>query len=439
MDVAYATYGDGPRDVVLVHGFTTHLDLVGDSSWHSYWTRRLGERFRVIQLDKRGTGLSDRTLGHGSIEDRMRDVLAVMDAAGSSRASIVGISEGGPIGLSFTATYPERVDKLVLYGTFARTLWGPDYPAGVASEVADAFAEWLEAAWGSGEVIGTYFLTHAPDPAAAVRAMAKFERNACTRQMAGEIIRRNLEIDVRALLPAIAVPTLVMHNAGDPLVRVALGRYLADNIPGAQYVEGQGEYHCTWATKEFEPLMDHAMGFLCDHAVEPRHDRTAGPVRSVATILFTDIVGSTDRAAAMGDEGWGRLLSQHHRHAAEATRRGGGSVVKTTGDGVLALFDGPSRAVQAVRELRSDVAALDLRLRAGIHTGEVDRSTDDVSGIGVHIAARVMAMARPDEVLATRTVRELTAGSGIVFTDRGAHELRGIPGEWDLYAVAGWP
>lgn len=436
IDVAYATYGTGPRDVVLVHGFTTHLDFVGDSSWHSYWTRRLGEGFRVIQLDKRGTGLSDRTLGHGSIEDRTRDLLAVMDAVGSSRASIVGISEGGPIALTFAATYPTRVDRLVLYGTFARVLWAPDYTDGITADVADVFAEWVERSWGSGEVIATYFLTHAPDRDAAIRAMAKFERNACTRQMAGEIMRRNTEIDVRPLLPAITVPAMVIHNDGDPLIPVALARHLADNIPGATFVEGRGDYHCTWTTREFEPLMEQALAFLSDRGPELPEDRPAGTVRSVATILFTDIVGSTDKAAAMGDEAWGAILAEHHRHATEATQRAGGSLVKTTGDGILALFDGPSRAIQAVAELRRAVAGLGLHLRAGIHTGEVDRSPDDVSGIGVHIAARVMAEAGADEVVATRTVRELSAGSGIVFTGRGARELRGIPGEWDLYAVA---
>lgn len=435
IDVAYATSGDGPRDVVLIHGFTTHLDFVGDCSWHANWTRRLGEGSRVIQLDKRGTGLSDRNLGHGSIEDRMRDVLAVMDAADSERASIVGISEGGPIALTFAGTYPERVDKLVLYGTFARLRRAPDYPVGVPSEIADQFAVWLEESWGNGETMATFFITHAPDTDAAIRFMSKFERNACTRQMAGEIIRRNADMDVRALLPGITVPTLVMHNTGDPLIPVGCGRFLAENVVGAEYEEADGDYHCTWLAKEFEPLLDRAVGFLCDEVVAPHQDRVAVPMRSVATILFTDIVGSTDRAAAMGDEPWGQLLEQHNRRAVEATRRRGGTVVKTTGDGMLAIFDGPSRAIHAIRDLRKEVADLDLHLRAGIHTGEIERSKHDVAGIGVHIAARVMALAGPDEVLASRTVRDLAAGSGIVFTERGTEVLRGIPGEWDLYSV----
>ncbi len=435
IDVAYATYGDGPRDVVVIHGFTTHLDFIGDSPWHSYWVRRLGERFRVIVLDKRGTGLSDRTLGHGSVEDRTRDVLAVMDAVGSERASLVGISEGGPMGLTFAGTYPDRVDKLVLYGAFARMRWAPDYPFGVVDELADPFIDQVSAAWGNGETTATVFLTHAPDPESAVRFMTKFERNACTPQMASEILRRDLEIDVRALLPGIAVPTLVMHATGDPLIPVGLARYLADHIQGAEYEEIEADFHCTWNVKEFEPLMDRAVGFLCDEAPVAREDRSLGTTRSVATILFTDIVGSTDRAAAMGDERWGALLEQHHRRATDATRRLGGTVVKTTGDGMLALFDGPSRAVQAVHDMRLAVGDLDLQLRAGIHTGEIERTKDDVAGIGVHIAARVMGLAGPDEILASRTVRELAAGSGIVFAERGSKVLRGVPGEWELYAV----
>jgi class 3 adenylate cyclase len=436
IDVAYAVYGEGPRDVVLIHGFTTHLDFVGDSAWHANWLRRLGEHFRVIQFDKRGSGLSDRDLGHGSIEDRTRDVVAVMDAAGSEHAAIVGISEGGPHGLTFAATYPDRVDKLVLYGSFARILWAPDHPGGVSADLAQEFCDLVSGTWGSGESFATFFLTHASDPEAAVRLMAKFERNACTRQMAGEIMQRNIEIDVRALLPGISVPTLVMHNRDDPLIPFEVGRHIADNIVGAELVEGDGDYHCTWQVREFEPFMARALAFLNDDAAAPRRTPAAGPAsRSIATILFTDIVGSTDRAAAMGDGAWGSLLDRHHRLAGEATRRGGGTLVKTTGDGVLALFDGPSRAIQAVHELTAGVADLDIELRAGIHTGEIERGGGDVSGIGVHIAARVMGLAGPGELLTSRTVKDLAAGSGIEFVERGTEVLRGVPGEWAIYAV----
>lgn len=438
IDVAFATYGHGPHDVVLIHGFTTHLDFIGDSAWHSYWLRRLADRFRVIQLDKRGTGLSDRTLGHGSIEDRMRDVLAVMDAAGSARASIVGISEGGPMAIAFAGTYPERVNKLVLYGAFARLTWAPDYPVGVTSEVAEPALSWVEQAWGTGEVIGTFFINHAPDAAAATRSLSRMERNACTPQMATEILRRNLEIDVRALLPGVSVPTLVMHNTGDPLIPVGIGRYLADSIPGSEYVEAEGDYHCTWVSQEFEPLMDRALAFLCGERITqgptsggPRHQR------SIATLLFTDIVGSTDVAVEVGDDRWRRLVEEHDRLASDTTRRFGGRIVKTTGDGMLALFDGPSRAIEAALDLRKALRELGLRVRAGVHTGEVERTGDDVAGVGVHVAARIMSLAGADEVLTTRTVRDLAAGSGIAFAERGEQVLKGVPGTWDVFAVAG--
>jgi class 3 adenylate cyclase/pimeloyl-ACP methyl ester carboxylesterase len=433
IDIAYAVYGDGPEDVVLIHGFTTHLDFVGDSPWHASWTRRLGERFRVIQFDKRGTGLSDRSLGHGSIEDRARDVLAVMDAAGSERASIVGISEGGPMALAFAAVNPQRVNKLVLYGTMARIAVAPDYPIGVPADLADAFVEWIEEVWGKGEAFGTVLLRHSPDLEAATRFCAKFERNACTRQMAVEIMRRNIEIDIRGLLAGVTAPTLVMHTIGDPLVPLEVGRYLAEHIPGGEFEELPGDFHCTWDVKEFTLLMDRAMRFLSDDVAAPV-DSGAG-TRSMATVLFTDIVGSTDLAAALGDDKWRGVLLEHDRLALDATHRFGGQVVKTTGDGMLALFDGPSRAINAVRDLRDGVQGLGIQLRAGIHTGEIERTDDDVAGLGVHIAARVMSVAATDEVIASRTVKDLAAGSGIVFTERGSHVLKGVPGEWELYSV----
>jgi class 3 adenylate cyclase/pimeloyl-ACP methyl ester carboxylesterase len=434
IDIAYTTSGQGPLDVVMIHGFTTHLDFIGESPWHSWWTRRLGERFRVIEFDKRGSGLSDRSLGHGSIEERSRDVLAVMDAVGSERASLVGVSEGGPIALTFAATYPDRAEKLVLYGTFARMLEAADYPFGVPRELSDMFIEWIEQAWGTGEVFGTVFLTHAPDEDGAKRFSAKFERNACTPQMAREILFRNAEIDVRPLLPGVTAPTLVMHTTGDPLVPVEVGRYLADNLPHGEFYERAGDFHCTWDLKEFAPLMDRAMKFLGDETISaPTPD--AASTRSIATVLFTDIVGSTDTAAALGDQNWRGVLHEHDRLAGEATRLHGGRVVKTTGDGMLALFDGPSRAINAMHELRKGAVGLGLQLRAGLHTGEVEKTNDDVAGLGVHIAARMMALAGPDQVVASRTVRDLAAGSGIVFTDLGTRVLKGVPGEWDLYAV----
>ncbi|MBI2170049.1 MAG: adenylate/guanylate cyclase domain-containing protein [Actinobacteria bacterium] len=436
IDVAYMVTGEAARDVVVVHGFTTHLDLMWDVPWYPYWTQRLGEHFRVIQFDKRGTGLSDRSLGLGSIEDRARDILAVMDACGSEQASIVGISEGGPMALAFAALNPGRVDRLVLYGSMARVLRADDYPDGVDEAVGAAFVEWIGRIWGTGEALGTLFMTHAPDPEAALRTAAQCERNACTPQMAQQIMRHNVDVDVRPVLAGISAPTLVMHVTDDPLVQVAWGRYLGEHVPDAEYFECPGDFHCTWRVDEFEPFMERAVAFLVGGAGGVPASRP--PVdghRVVSTVLFTDIVGSTELAAELGDGAWREILEQHDRVAADRVARSGGRVVKSTGDGLLAVFDGPSRAILSACETRAGVAPLGLKIRAGVHVGEIERRGDDIGGIGVHIAARVAALAGADEVLVTRTVRDLTMGSGLEFHGRGRHALKGIPEDWDLYAV----
>jgi class 3 adenylate cyclase/pimeloyl-ACP methyl ester carboxylesterase len=442
IEIAYLTAGEGPRDLVLIFGFTTHLDLCWDMPWFSQWLRRTSQHFRTIVFDKRGSGLSDRSLGHGSIEDRTRDVLAVMDAVGSERASFVGISEGGPMSIVCAAMHPERVERMALYGTMARIRWAPDYPEGVPPEVAEMFTQGVGNAWGSGEVMGTFFFNHASDPAQAAAQVAKFERNACTRQMAVQMAQANVDIDVRAFLPAVSAPTLVLHASDDPLVPPAIGRYLAEHIPGARHQEVPGDFHCSWRIDDANAVIDLALGFLVDEpapltASPPTLARApeAATRRAVATVLFTDIVGSTERAAAVGDTAWRDLLDRHDQCASEAIARRGGRLVKSTGDGVLATFDGPSRAIDATRAIHTATAGLGLEIRAGVHTGEVERRGDDVSGIGVHIAARVASMAGPGEILATRTVRDLTAGSHLVFTARGSHELKGVPDAWELFEV----
>lgn len=434
IDIAYLVAGDGPRDLVLIFGFTTHLDLCWDMPWFSQWLRRTSQHFRVIVFDKRGTGLSDRSLGLGSIEQRTRDVIAVMDAVGSASASFVGISEGGPMSIVCASLYPERVERIVLYGTMARTRWAPDYPEGAPADLAEAFVQQVTGEWGTGAVIGTYFFQHAPDPAQAMAQVAKFERNACTRQMAGQVLRANVEIDVRALLPAVSTPTLVMHTTGDPLIFPDWGRFLARSIPGARHLELPGDYHCSWRHDETDAVIEPALGFLLEElqAAEP----PPGPVqRMLATVLFTDIVGSTERAVAIGDAEWRHLLDRHDICGAQAVERSGGRLIKTTGDGLLATFDGPSRAIEAGRTIQTDATALNLQVRAGVHTGEIERRGEDVSGLGVHIAARVASLAGPGEILVTRTVRDLTAGSDLIFAERGEHTLRGIPSTWGLFAV----
>lgn len=455
LDIAYTAYGSGDRDVVLLHGFATHLDLVFDCTWHAYWGRRLAERFRVIQFDRRGTGLSERDLGHGSVDDRMRDIVAVMDAAKSERASFVAISEGGPIALAFTSTWPDRVDQLVIYGSFARVLADDNYE-GVEREVADEFTEWIEQAWGSGEVLGQTFVTGAPDPEVAKEMMAHFERNASSPKLAAEIMRRNIEIDVRALLPSIQNPVLVAHAVSDPLVPVGLGRYLADTIPSARWLAVDGDYHCTWNVVRFEPAMEEILDFLDGSdgnlvsTLRPvrsvasilrdrpgaRDDVVQPAARSVATILFTDIVDSTRHAATLGDARWRAVLGDHQSRTSDVVSRCGGRVAKSTGDGVLAFFDGPSPAINAARRLCAVVEGLGIQIRAGVHTGEVEWLASDVAGINVHVASRVMSAAQPGEVLVSGTVKELVLGSGIEFRDRGLQQLKGVPGECHLYSVA---
>jgi class 3 adenylate cyclase len=434
IDIAYLVAGDGPRDLVLIFGFTTHLDLCWDVPWFSQWLRRTSKEFRTIVFDKRGSGLSDRSLGIGSIEERTHDVVAVMDAVGSERASFVGISEGGPMSIVCASMYSERVERMVLYGTMARCRWAPDYPDGVPSDLAESFVQMVSDGWGTGVVIGNYFFNHAPDPAQATAQVAKFERNACTRQMARQIIQANVDIDVRALLPSVSVPTLVMHTSDDPLVWPAWGRFVGEHISGAQYLELPGDYHCSWRHDETDAVIDPALKFLTDD-LEPAPSPTAAAQRVLATVLFTDIVGSTERAVALGDTRWRQLLDRHDVCASEAIEGRGGRLIKSTGDGLLATFDGPSRAIDATRAIQAGTIALGLEIRAGVHTGEVERRGQDVSGIGVHIAARVASLAGPGEILATRVVRELTAGSELVFAERGEHALKGLPETWELFEV----
>ena len=434
VDIAYLTAGDGPRDLVLIFGFTTHLDLCWDIPWFSEWVRRSSEHFRTIVFDKRGTGLSDRPVGSSSIEQRTQDVLAVMDAVGSERASFVGISEGGPMAIVCASMHPERVDRMVFYGAMSRVRWAPDYPEGVPDETADWFVETVSDSWGKGVVMGTYFFNHAADPEQTIANVAMFERNACTRQMARQMMRANTDIDVRALLPSISAPTLVLHTAKDPIVWPRISRYLGAHIPGARTVELPGDHHCTWRLDETNAVITPALAFL-NEDLPPAPPSRERAQRVLASVLFTDIVGSTELAAKLGDQAWGHLLDRHDAVARREIERHGGRLVKTTGDGLLATFEGPSSAIEATRAIQAAGDELGLPIRAGVHTGEVERRGDDVSGLGVHIAARVAGLAEGGEILTTRTVRELTAGAQLAFSERGAHTLKGVPDTWDLYAV----
>jgi class 3 adenylate cyclase/predicted esterase len=418
IDVAYAVSGMGARDVVIVHGFATHLDLMWESPWHAAWASQLQEQFRIVHFDKRGTGLSDRSLGMGSIEQRSSDLISVMNAAGIERASLLGISEGAPMALVTAATHPDRVDRIATYGGYARLLVADDYPDGFDLEAAQQIIDWMVANWGTGEVFGGMFIE---SPASAIPSFGRFERNACTRQVMGRIMRANLEIDVRPLLPLVTAPTLVIHNDRDPVIPARFGRTVSDLVPGARHQEFPGEFHCTSHVEEAIPRIKSAIDFL---AGPDRPERPLMSSRRLATVLFTDIVDSTKRAASVGDRAWREILEQHDRRAAAAVEASGGRLVKSTGDGILALFDGPSDAIACGRRLAGLVKPLDLGVRSGVHTGEVELRGGDVGGIGVHLAARVAAIADADELLVSRTVRDLMLGSDISFTPRGNHALK---------------
>lgn len=420
IDIAHQVSGDGPFTLVFVSGFVSHLDL--NHEFHPYAeVLRFASVARTILFDKRGTGLSDRSLGFGSLEDRMDDVRAVMDAAEVDEAVIYGASEGGPLALLFAAQYPDRVSKLIVFGSMVRGLWAPDWPAGYTPEQGERFIEMLREQWGTGHAMAN-FVSGIPQERRA--AIGRFERSACTPHMVEEIMRANFGIDIRSLLP-----TLIVHAKDDPICPVENARYLAEKIPGAKYVEGPGSFHAPGSSEDSGWIAQAILEFLGEDASSQPSDRV------LATVLFTDIVGSTERAVEVGDAEWKRLLDSHDEVCRQHVARSGGKLVKTTGDGLLATFDGPSRAIDAARGIGASVSSLGLQIRAGVHTGEIERRGDDVGGIGVNIASRVAALAGADEVLASRTVRDLTVGSGLEFEDRGRHALKGVPEEWELFSV----
>ncbi|HUQ39033.1 MAG TPA: adenylate/guanylate cyclase domain-containing protein [Acidimicrobiales bacterium] len=428
--IAYQQFGDGDLDLLIVPGFISNLDMIWEMPTFRHMFERLGTFARCIVFDKRGTGLSDREMGFGSLEERADDLRAVLDDAGVSRTAVFAYSEGGPLSLVLAAARPDMVSAMALYGTMARSQWAPDFPAGIRLELAQPLIEVLEETWGQGVGL-RQFVSGSPLSEATTQLIARYERGAASPALARHIIEANLEIDVRAVLPAITQPTLVLHTAGDPIIPVGIGRHLADNIGGARLVEGPGDFHMPWSVEEMW-FLDEVETFLTGHR--------PGPVqaeRFLSTVLFTDIVDSTVEASRLGDRAWRGVLDDHDRLAAAAVARERGRVVKTTGDGLLALFDSPSRAIACARAIKAAVDPVGVRVRAGIHTGEVEGRGDDVGGLGVHIGARIAGLAGAGEVWVSRTVRDLTAGSGLTFDDRGRHALKGVPEEWELYSVAG--
>jgi class 3 adenylate cyclase/pimeloyl-ACP methyl ester carboxylesterase len=431
LSIAYQVFGEGPRNIVFVPGFISHCDLSWETPLLRGIAERLGSFARVITFDKRGTGLSDRTLGFGTAENRMDDIRVVMDTAGFERAAIIGVSEGGPLAVLFAATYPERATALVLWDTWARILAAPDYPIGADPPIADAMIGAICDEWGSGRGLRVV-VQHLPDDAKTNAMLARYERSAVTPTGVREVQQRNIEIDVRSALPAVSAPTLVMHRRRDPVISARFGRYLADHIAGAEFVDLPGDWHTNGSVGGEDDALDVIEEFLTG----TRQARRPEPDRVLKTVLFTDIVDSTARAAAEGDSRWHELLDAHDVVIRRELERFRGEEVKTTGDGFLVAFDGPGRAISCAQAIASGAGPLGLKVRAGLHTGECELRGDDLAGIAVHIGARVAALAGPGEILVTSTVRDLVAGSGIEFTDRGAHALKGVPGEWNVLAVA---
>jgi class 3 adenylate cyclase len=427
LNIAYQVVGEGPFDLVYVPGWVSNIEAMWEEPSHARLLRRLASFSRLILFDKRGTGLSDPVPLDRlpTLEERMDDVRAVMDAAGSERAALFGSSEGGLMSVLFAATFAERTEALVALAIYAKRLWSPDYPWAPTPEARAAEIEEIERTWGGEMDISN--LAPSADEAFKRRAVAYLRRSA-SPGAAVALLRMNSQIDVREVLPTIRVPTLILHRVDDRDVNVEEGRWIAGQIPDARYVELSGDEHLIWAG-DVDAVVDEVEEFLTGR--RPVHE----PDRILATVLFTDIVGSTERAAQVGDRRWRELVDRHHAAVRRELARWNGREIDTAGDGFFATFDGPARAVRAACAIRDGVAELDLDIRAGLHTGECELAGDKVAGIAVHTGARVAALAKPSEVLVSSTVKDLVAGSGIEFEDRGEHELKGV-GAWRLYSVA---
>ena len=427
VNIAYQVVGDGPIDLVHVPGWISHVELAWELPELADSFERLASFSRLILFDKRGTGMSDPVGATElpTLEQRMDDVRAVMDAVGSERAAIFGASEGGNMSMLFAATYPERTIALSTFGCTAKRVWSPDYPwAPTPGARAEAFAD-VERNWMTGMGWGDLAPSLGPD---ALAEIGRYYRRCASPGAALALMKMNTYVDVRDVLPAIQAPTVVMHRIDDRDANVEEGRYIAGRIPGARYVEFPGADH-SWWTQDRNAVIDEIEELVT--GVRPAPE----PNRVLATILFTDIVSSTDRLRQVGDQAWAELLARHHAAVRRELERFRGREVDTAGDGFLATFDGPARAIRCAVAIRDAVRALGLELRAGLHTGECELLGDKVAGIAVHTGARISALAGAGEVLVSATVRDLVSGSGLVFEDRGEHEMKGV-GARHVYAVS---
>lgn len=422
--IAYQVSGDGPLDLVWVPGYYSHVESEWEEPRHARFFHKLGSFARLIRFDKRGTGLSDRT-GEQHLQQWVDDTLAVMKATDCEQSAILGLSGGGPMAIMFAATYPERTSALVILASYARAIRADDYPLGVTAEEAEARRELAVSNWGSLDQPA------APSVGEDPRLQAWFQKRqrlAASPGAIDSVLRALLALDVRHVLPAINVPTLIFHCVGDQMVPVECGRYLAEHIRGARYVELAGVDHVPYF-EHADVVLGELQEFLTGSRPAPETERV------LATILFTDIVSSTPRNVELGDRRWRELLDEHESGVRREIEQWKGRLVKSTGDGVLAVFDGPARAVRCGATIRDDASRLGIELRVGLHTGEIELRGADIVGVAVNIAERVCSLAGPADVLVSRTVVDLVAGSGLAFDDRGEHELKGVPGRQPLYAV----
>ncbi len=429
ISIAYQVAGNGPLDLIFVMGWVSNIECMWDDPSFNHLLSRLASFSRLILFDKRGTGLSDKVSELPTMEQRMDDVRAVMDAVNSEKAALLGVSEGGPMCALFAATYPARTTSLIMYGSYAKRVWDPEYPWAPTSEEREKFYESIKEGWGGpvdleklapGQAHNEHFREW----------WATYLRRSASPADALALAKMNTEIDIRNILPAIHVPALIIHRTGDIDIDVNGSKYLANKIPGAKFVEVKGNDHLLWVGN-YEEILDEIEVFLTGE------HKYAQSERVLATVLFTDIVGSTEHVVELGDERWLNLLKNHDALVRKELSRFRGREIDTTGDGFLAIFEGPARAIRCACAIRDIVRSIGIEIRAGLHTGECEMIGKNVGGIAIHLGARVMSKAGAGEVFVSGTLKDLVAGSGIQFENRGRSTLKGIPGVWELYSVSG--
>jgi pimeloyl-ACP methyl ester carboxylesterase len=427
INIAYQTIGDGPFDIVLVPGWVSNLDVFWEEPRLARFFMRLAAFSRLILFDKRGTGLSDRIPGTPTLEDRMEDVRAVMDAVGSERAALFGYSEGGPMCALFAATYPNLSSGLIMVGSYPRRFRTDDYPIGPTKEQSESFIEAIPDNWGTTFALDARAPSVKDDPRFQ-QWWGRYLRMSASPAAAQDLMRANLEIDIREILPSISVPTLLIHAIRDQTMDIEHSRYMQSRIPNAKLIEIEAQDHLPWLDGS-EGILNAIEQFLSGSSQKLQANRM------LSTLLFTDIVGSTDLLSKLGDEGWGDALHKHNDEVRRCIETFSGREIKATGDGFLAMFDGPARAVQCAKAIKQAAENLGLSLRQGVHTGECEYDGVDLSGLAVHLASRIMDTAESDQILVSRTVRDLVAGSGLKFEPAGAHTFKGIEDQWELHEV----